>query len=93
MVGCVILHVLVVKRLRVISMSVMVTELYDALIDAGASEEKARTASKALADYESRFNNIDKELTIINGELKIMKWMLGLILVVTVIPFLKGLLS
>jgi len=26
-------------------MSVMVTELYDALIDAGVSEEKARTAA------------------------------------------------
>ncbi len=74
-------------------MSVMVTELYDALIDAGASEEKARTASKALADYESRFNSIDKEFTVIKGELKVIKWMLGLVMVVTVIPFLKNLLS
>jgi hypothetical protein len=37
----------------------MVAELYDALIDAGATDDKARTAAKAIADYESRFNNIE----------------------------------
>ncbi|MEY4210535.1 MAG: hypothetical protein RLZ92_915 [Pseudomonadota bacterium] len=33
----------------------MITELYDALKEAGASEEKSRAAAKALAEYESRF--------------------------------------
>jgi hypothetical protein len=51
-------------------MSIMIAELYDALKEAGASEEKSRAAAKALADYESRFNKIDTELQII-------KWMLG----------------
>ena len=48
----------------------MITELYDALKEAGASEEKSRAAAKALAEYESRFNKID-------AELQLMKWMLG----------------
>ena len=50
-------------------MSIMIAELYDALKEAGASEEKSRAAAKALADYESRFNKIDT--------VKIIKWMLG----------------
>ena len=41
-------------------MSTMIAELYDALKDAGASEEKARAAAKTMADYDSRFNKIDQ---------------------------------
>ena len=51
-------------------MSTMITELYDALKDAGASEEKAKAAAKAMADYDSRFNKVDAELLAI-------KWMVG----------------
>lgn len=45
-------------------------EVYDALKEAGASDEKAAKAATALADYDSRFNKIDAELTI-------LKWMVG----------------
>ena len=31
-------------------MSIMVTEVYQALVDAGASEEKARAAAEAIPD-------------------------------------------
>jgi len=48
----------------------MIAELYDALKEAGASEDKSRAAAKALAEYENRFNKID-------AELQPMKWMLG----------------
>lgn len=51
-------------------MSTMIYEVYDALKEAGASEEKAQKAAKALADYESRFSRVDAELMII-------KWMVG----------------
>ena len=37
-------------------------ELYDALIEAGASEEKARAASRAVADMERHFTNLEKEI-------------------------------
>ena len=33
-------------------MSIMVTEVYDALISAGADEQKARAAAEAVAKYE-----------------------------------------
>jgi hypothetical protein len=55
----------------------MIAELYDALKDAGASEEKARAAAKTMADYDSRFNKIDQDLSLIKSEITILKWMLG----------------
>lgn len=40
-------------------MATTVVEIYDALIEAGASEGKARAAASTLANYESRFNKIE----------------------------------
>ena len=54
-------------------MTTMISELYEALIDAGASEEKAREAAKAIAEYEDRFSRIDSDL-------RILKWMVAAIL-------------
>ena len=58
-------------------MTTMIAELYDALIDAGASEEKSRKAAEAIAAYETRFANLDVKLERISGELRVMKWQLG----------------
>ena len=40
----------------------IVEELYDALIEAGASEEKARAASRAIADMQGHFTKIDGDI-------------------------------
>ena len=53
-------------------MSLMIAELYDALTEAGASEETARKASQAVADSEQRLANIESEL-------KTMKWVLAIL--------------
>ena len=65
-------------------MSAIVKEVYDAFLDAGASEQKAAAAAKALADYDDRFNKIESDLLI-------LKWMVGLVIVVNVLPMLKTL--
>ena len=41
----------------------MVDELYDALIEAGASAEKAKAASRAVADMEKHFANLDQKIS------------------------------
>jgi chromosome segregation ATPase len=41
----------------------IVEELYDALIEAGVSEEKARAASRAVADMDTHFGNIEREIS------------------------------
>lgn len=58
-------------------MSTMVTELYDAFKDAGASEEKSRAAAKVMADNDSRFNKIDQDMALLKAEIVVLKWMLG----------------
>jgi hypothetical protein len=62
------------------AMSTMITEVYDAFIAAGAPEEKAKAAARALADYDSRFNRVDQELALIKAEIMVLKWMLGFVL-------------
>ena len=46
-------------------MTVMVAEVYDALKEAGASEEKARKATGVLAGFEGRFSAIETRLAVL----------------------------
>jgi len=54
-------------------MAVMIAEVYEALMEAGASEAKARAAAESLANYESRFSKIEADLLVV-------KWMLGVVI-------------
>ena len=54
-------------------MSTMIAEVYDALKEAGASEEKAKAAAMALADYSNRFDRIDLDLGSVKGEVPFIK--------------------
>lgn len=58
-------------------MSTMIFEVYDALKEAGATEDKARKAAEALAAYENRFSRIEADLNL-------LKWMLGFNLALSV---------
>ena len=51
-------------------MALMLSKTYDALKAAGAPEEKAREAAEEIAGSEDR-------LTAIESDLKLLKWMLG----------------
>jgi hypothetical protein len=43
-------------------MPLMISELYDALLEAGASEEKARKAAESVADYEAQFSRFENDM-------------------------------
>lgn len=68
-------------------MPAMLSELYDALKDAGVSEEKARKAAEAVANYDTRFATLDGKVETLRAELKgemaWVKWMLGTNIVLT----------
>ena len=51
-------------------MSTMITEVYEAFKEAGASETKSQKAAEAIADYENRFVKIESDLGL-------LKWMVG----------------
>jgi hypothetical protein len=57
-------------------MTTMITELYDALKEAGATDDKARKAAETVAADESRFSRIEADLTL-------LKWMIGFNLAAT----------
>ena len=54
-------------------MSTMNSEVYDALLSAGADEAKAREAAKSVARY-------DADIAEIKASLLLLKWMVGFIL-------------
>ncbi|ATQ70227.1 MULTISPECIES: hypothetical protein [Methylosinus] len=62
-------------------MSTMISEAYDAFVSAGAPEEKARKAAEALSGQDGHVVKIEAELVVIHGELALLKWMLGLALI------------
>lgn len=51
-------------------MTMMLTEVYDALRDVGANEEKARRAAEALADYQ-------RDISELRGDTRVLKWIAG----------------
>ena len=55
----------------------MIEELYDALIEAGTSEAKARAAARAMTNYESRISKIESDINL-------LRWMVGFNLAMTV---------
>jgi hypothetical protein len=54
-------------------MTTMIVELYEALRAAGAPEDKAQAAAKALAEHDRRFGSIETELAGIHAEIKAVR--------------------
>jgi len=53
-------------------MAVMLSKTYDALVAAGAPEDKARAAAEELAGYESRFVKIETVPAVIKRMLGVV---------------------
>jgi len=77
-------------------MSTMTIEVYEALKAAGAPEDKAIQAAEAVASSQSATKSdilmLEKQIMLVQSEQKLMKWMLGIVLVAVVIPLIKNLL-
>lgn len=66
-------------------MTTMIAEVYDALVSAGADEDKARDAAKAVAEY-------SREIAEVKAGLGLLKWMVGFNLAFTLAILWKVLL-
>lgn len=60
-------------------MSKAVIEIYEALKTAGVPEDKETAAAKAVADVGQ-----EDRLSKIEGELKVIKWMLGILITMNI---------
>lgn len=67
-------------------MSKAVIEIYEALKIAGVPEDKATAAAKAVADVgqEERLAKIEKEIMEIKGDIRLIKWMLGVLITMNI---------
>jgi hypothetical protein len=70
-------------------MTTMLAEVYDALIAAGAPEEKARKAAEAVAGYENRFNGPENRMGRFEERMNLVQWMLGFNIALTVGVLIK----
>jgi hypothetical protein len=62
---------------------------YDALIAAGAPENKAREAAEELAAYENRFAKIEQNLAVLKTDMTAIKWMIGVNLAASISIVIK----
>ena len=81
------------RRLHSKCMSTMNAEMYDALIAAGAPEDKARAAAVSMSEdslaTKGDIHRVEKELVRIEKELTVIKWMLALVIAATVLPLVR----
>ena len=77
-------------------MSTMIVEVYNAFRKAGVPEKEAQDAAEALSNEttatKADIQVVERKMIEINGEIKIIKWMIGLVIVIDAIPFLKNIM-
>jgi hypothetical protein len=58
-------------------MALQLGALREALIEAGASPEKANDAAEEVASYENRLAGIETKLVTLDGRVNLLTWMVG----------------
>lgn len=78
-------------------MSTMITEVYKAFKKPGVPEEDAQKAAEAISQRSSAtrsdIQKIEREIVEIKDEIKLTKWMIGLLIAINVIPMIKELIN
>ncbi|MXZ75713.1 MAG: integrase [Gemmatimonadetes bacterium] len=67
-------------------MPVMLSKTYVALVAAGAPEAVASEAAEVIADFERRLSSMQSDI-------KLIKWILGVVLACVVVPLIRSLLQ
>jgi len=65
-------------------MALQLGALREALIEAGASPDKANKAAEEVAGYETQLAGFNVKLVTLEGRLNLLTWMVGLNLTMTV---------
>ena len=58
-------------------MAIMLSSLYDALVEGGTSKESARKAAEEVASFDTRMHRIESTM-------RLHTWMLGIIIAVVI---------
>lgn len=65
-------------------MALMVGSLYDALKSAGVDDDRARKAAEDVASYDSQIGQFDRKVTILDGRVNLLQWMVGTNIALTI---------
>jgi hypothetical protein len=52
----------------------IIEQLYDALLEGGTSEAKAREAARAVADFETKIHALEGRLQDVQSDVRLLKW-------------------
>lgn len=69
--------------------AMIIEQLYDALIAAGAPEDKARDAARAVAGYDTRLNHVERDLSVLKWMGGGSRWRLGLAISGCRLPYFR----
>ena len=58
-------------------MTTMISEVYEAFMEAKVSDPTARKAAEAIAAYESRFAGLELKMEQVSSRVNILTWMVG----------------
>ncbi|MBF0109139.1 MAG: integrase [Magnetococcales bacterium] len=78
-------------------MTTMISGVYEAFRDAGITDEKARKVAEVLSLETTITKNdvrgLERRLDVIDGEIKLVKWMLALVIAAEVLPIIKAIFA
>ena len=74
-------------------MPVMLSKTYAALVAAGTPEAAASEAAEEIADFERKLSIMQNDIERMQSDIKLIKWILGVVLACVVIPLIRSLLE
>lgn len=67
----------------------MISEIYEAFIEAGVSKDKSKEAAEAITKYDDKFASLEKKITKMQGQIDLLRWMIGFNLAVSCAVLIK----
>lgn len=74
-------------------MPVMLSKTYVALVAAGAPEAVASEAAEEIADFKRKLSIMQNDIERMQSDIKLIKWILGVVLACVVIPLIRSLIE
>lgn len=74
-------------------MPVMLSKTYAALVAAGAPEAAGSDAAEEFADFERKLSTMQSDIDLMQSDIKLIIWILGVVLACVVVQLVKSLLE
>lgn len=72
-------------------MPIMLSKTYAALVAAGTPEAAASDAAEEIADFERKLSTMHGDIELVQSDIKLIKWILGVVLACVVVQLIRSL--